>query len=399
MSELINAREAGNDLRRRLMATVSVLAIAGFVCSSHDAKAADADTEHPVFWIELGGQLEQQAGQNSIFVPSFISKNPSAPALQGFDLQAQKSSVFSNGAEGKITFQPEDTNWVFSASVLYGRANSSKNVSQATPGHHLRYKSVYAIYGAPTTSGYRSKHFHCCVTHYNNTPGGAFASMQARSHQSHAVIDFQAGRDVGLGLFGSSSIVSAGVRFVQFVSRTNTEIQALPDKEVQKTVQHEFGYTVTGYINLRQFKHQFAVSSDTHHSFRGIGPSVSWSGTTPLLGNPQAGEIALDWGANAAVLFGRQRATGKHQTYQVYLASQTGTHYTHTGNFNRERTVTIPNVGGLAGVSFRYANAKISLGYRGDFFFGAMDVGDDTRKTETVGFYGPFASISVGIGG
>jgi hypothetical protein len=60
--------------------------------------------------------------------------------------------------------------------------------------------------------------------------------------------------------------------------------------------------------------------------------------------------------------------------------------------------IAIPNVGGLAGVSFRYANAKVSFGYRGDFFFGAMDAGIDTRKAETVGFHGPFASISVGLG-
>ena len=46
-----------------------------------------------------------------------------------------------------------------------------------------------------------------------------------------------------------------------------------------------------------------------------------------------------------------------------------------------------------------FTNAKISAGYRGDFFFGAMDTGNDTRKTKTVGFYGPFATISIGSGG
>ena len=61
--------------------------------------------------------------------------------------------------------------------------------------------------------------------------------------------------------------------------------------------------------------------------------------------------------------------------------------------------MTIPNVGGFAGVSFRYANAKVSFGYRGDFFFNAMDTGWDTRKSSTVGFYGPFATISIGLGG
>jgi hypothetical protein len=37
--------------------------------------------------------------------------------------------------------------------------------------------------------------------------------------------------------------------------------------------------------------------------------------------------------------------------------------------------------------------------YRADFFFGAMDGGIDTAKKENVGFYGPFATISIGLGG
>lgn len=44
-------------------------------------------------------------------------------------------------------------------------------------------------------------------------------------------------------------------------------------------------------------------------------------------------------------------------------------------------------------------NFKLSLGYRADFFFGAIDGGIDARKSETVGFYGPFASIGIGLGG
>jgi hypothetical protein len=39
------------------------------------------------------------------------------------------------------------------------------------------------------------------------------------------------------------------------------------------------------------------------------------------------------------------------------------------------------------------------LGYRADFFFGAVDGGLGTSEKETRGFYGPFAKISVGLGG
>jgi hypothetical protein len=64
---------------------------------------------------------------------------------------------------------------------------------------------------------------------------------------------------------------------------------------------------------------------------------------------------------------------------------------------DRAKTVIVPNVGGFAGASWRIENFKVSAGYRADLFFHAMDGGIDTRKSENVGFYGPFATISVGL--
>ena len=111
----------------------------------------------------------------------------------------------------------------------------------------------------------------------------------------------------------------------------------------------------------------------------------------------------VDWGANASVLFGRQTAGGSHQTYSYYklynLPYPPTPVHTNAGGFNRFRTIIVPNVGGFAGLSFSFTTVKVSMGYRGDFFFGAMDTGNDTRTTKTVGFYGPFATISIGLGG
>jgi len=61
--------------------------------------------------------------------------------------------------------------------------------------------------------------------------------------------------------------------------------------------------------------------------------------------------------------------------------------------------VIVPNIGGFAGLSLRFPNAKVSFGYRADAFFGAMDGGIDARKTYDRDFYGPFATISIGLGG
>ena len=75
------------------------------------------------------------------------------------------------------------------------------------------------------------------------------------------------------------------------------------------------------------------------------------------------------------------------------------TRYKLGGTMDRSHSVAVPNVGGSMGLSFHYAAAKVSFGYRADFFLGAIDGGIDTHNSEDVGFHGPFATISIGLGG
>jgi len=96
---------------------------------------------------------------------------------------------------------------------------------------------------------------------------------------------------------------------------------------------------------------------------------------------------------NAALLFGRQKAKMSHHSTTAFYNERPPVTRT------RSRRVTVPNVGGFAGLSYRFPNAKLSAGYRADFFFGAKDGGLETRKSVDVGFYGPFATISIGLGG
>jgi hypothetical protein len=92
---------------------------------------------------------------------------------------------------------------------------------------------------------------------------------------------------------------------------------------------------------------------------------------------------------------------------RLYHGSATGTPapgvstvYNHPPRIHdRSRSVVVPNVGVLAGFSFRYPNAKVSFGYRADMFFGAMDMGIDQRDVKDRTFHGPFASVSIGLGG
>jgi hypothetical protein len=222
------------------------------------------------------------------------------------------------------------------------------------------------------------------------------------------VLDFTAGRDVGLGAANALSL-NAGIRFAQFTSKSHVNLTANPGGTVPYKYQTQFlGYSA--YIHLPNFSEEawdlYHASASISRSFRGLGPSLSLEDSITLAGRPDTMRIDFDFGANGALLFGRQKATVHHKTNDdrpviphAYNFKTMTPYYHHNYDTARSRSVIIPNIGGFAGLSFNYANAKLKLGYRADFFFGAMDGGIDTRKTYDRNFYGPFATISIGLGG
>jgi hypothetical protein len=125
-------------------------------------------------------------------------------------------------------------------------------------------------------------------------------------------------------------------------------------------------------------------------------------GSQTLAGNTHEDGLSFDWGVNAAVLFGRQKVKGSHKTSGIYMgnfAAPPISRYSNPTKFiTRSRSVVVPNLGGFAGLSLRYTNAKISLGYRADFFFGAIDGGLDARDASNRSLHGPFATVSLGLG-
>ncbi|HEV2562232.1 MAG TPA: hypothetical protein VGT78_08820 [Rhizomicrobium sp.] len=385
MSERINASDSRATIRWKLLTSASALALV----SSINVATAE-DTDRPLIWLELGGQVENVSGEGEVFAPPFLAANPHSPVLNSVTpLEAQRPAKFGFDEDGRISFQPESSDWVFSASVQYGRSSSSRKV------HHQTYNVLVTKYnsGVPHPGNILFKH--------------KFADTQAGREESRAILDFTAGKDVGLGMFGenSTSTVSLGVRIAQFTSKASVEMRALPDIQFKYATLGAFGHPEIEF-RLPYF-HTYHAIGEASRSFRGVGPMLSWSGSTPFVGNQQDGELTLDWGANAALLFGRQKAHARHQETAHYLSRygilQNGGYYALTyqhppAGHDTDRSVTVPNVGGSVGLSWRVQDFKVSFGYRADFFFGAMDAGIDARRSETLGFKGPYASISVGLG-
>jgi len=387
MSELSNTHESRLEFNKRLLITSSAVALSACLCVLGEASAADSD--HPTVWIELGGQFEQIASSRDAFEPPFSANQPSMlPIIPGNTQIApaglQKPLTSSFGFEGKISIEPENSDWMFSAGIRFGRSNGAKHIHNQTAPKSFDFRNgPYQKY-IPLPASY-----------------GKFADALTHKDESHTILDFQAGKDVGLGIFGrhGQAIINVGLRFAQFHNDTQLALSSGPNP---------FGYKYLGTtIKFPQFRpFTYRGKLEASRSFTGVGPSASWDASTLVMGKADEAEFTFDWGAHVALLFGRQKANVQHQTseYSKPLPSQGGSGLIHqvyqTGTKHpRSRSIVVPNIGGMAGVSLKFPNAKVSLGYRADFFFGAMDGGIDARRSETVGFFGPFATLSVGLGG
>jgi hypothetical protein len=360
MSELLQPRRTSQDLRRQLLATASALVLMGFVDVAQASD--DTATDHPLVWIELGGQFDTENNPAQTWTP------PNVPPQLSHDVFEPLGRMPGVGYDwdGKVSFQPDDSDWIYSASIQFGKAKRGPKFihdqTHQTHATHNKYK-------------------------YNTN---AFTDSHSVSDLSHLVVDFQAGKDLGIGLFGHGrSTVNFGIRMAQFTENSHGTVTA----EVSASNKYALGVERDADIrNARRFS--------------GIGPSIDWKASIPLVGSLKDG-IAFDWGASAAFLFGRQKTDGIFHTKEIEFTGTRGHHnaypvvVTHmTSPFSRRKQVIVPDVGGFAGVSYTLnGRAKLSLGYRADFFFGAIDGGIETRKSENVGFYGPFASVSVGLGG
>lgn len=401
-------------LRWNLLASASmlVLVVAPPVNASEQA-------DRPQLWIEIGGDLNSLSGLSAPFTPNFTRLSP-APEPYGngnSPIELQKPSHFAFGGEGALTFQPDSSSWKFSVGVKYGRSNKKRDAHRQTslvkrfpnPGYeHLAYFfPSYVQYYPSITPNY---------TKYATK----LAETTIKQSESHLVLDFQAGKDVGLGLFGSqsTSTISGGVRVARFQFHTDVQVRARPDADFYAiTIPNLWGGGPhASYVVYEPHWRSYYLRASADRSFNGIGPSLAWTSSVSLAGNIQKAEIELDWGINGSILFGKQKAKVNHHTtgrefkpkyYHTFSTPNGGLIHDHyqalypakNGSRDQSHSVTVPNLGGFAAVSLKFPNAKISLGYRADFFFGAMDTGIDAARSSPIGFHGPYASVSVGLGG
>jgi hypothetical protein len=388
MSELINTGATHAQSRLQLLGTASALAL----LVALPASAQETSASRPTVWIEGGYQFEGVTGSETPYLAPLegVTRANGLPVLN--DIASDLS--LSRGAEGRITFQPKGSDWSLSLSGRFGRAHSvrkgyGEKVFHGPPMKRTLETTGFGFYNVTQTP-----------------VDTAYVEQQAETTETHTILDFQVGRDVGVGALGRSTevVVGFGARYAQFSRRSNASGHGSPDLEFESS---KFaGLLIPTKYRINIFNHASAARVERETNLHAIGPALSMNNTTRLFGDEEGGALDLDWGANASLLFGRQRAKTSHQQTAKVVPNVYGSsvEFGMTGNIaappttsRRSRTVTIPNLGAFAGLSYRFTNARLSAGYRADFFFGAMDRGLDTRKSTTTGFHGSFATVSIGL--
>jgi hypothetical protein len=379
-------------VRGRFLASASILSL---VASAAGSTAAFSATATSPVTLEFGWQVEN--GRYSGDQPGLPLGPEASQSGLTAPLVEQLSPFHSNSLEGKATYRPDDSDWAFLASVRYGRSQRAGNISQALAPipttSFATYKFTYPYF--PSSNKLRVKGVPVTRQQLN---------ADYSSEESRLLIDFEVGKDVGIGLFGrnSTSFLAAGVRFAHFkMTRQTNNLQKTEGIHFQ-TSQFRT-YTWPGYgTRRRELWDTLSANGSVAQNFTGLGPSVQWEASAELWHDPRGGGVSLDWGANAAILFGKQKKRAQHQssTADQCFGSHcpvAGAPLMSTGRSLTTRNITVPNIGGFAGVSLNYTNVEFGFGYRADLFMNAIDVGFDTRKSSNLLLHGPYAHMSIGL--
>jgi len=176
-------------------------------------------------------------------------------------------------------------------------------------------------------------------------------------------LDFEVGRDVGLGNANGKLRIHAGLRVASFRSKENGNWY--------------YSSGISSFSSSGSFK--------VHRKFTGIGPRLGFNSLTPISEN-----LALRLDAAGALLFGKRKTTAIG-TYVTPFCSS------FTTGMRRSKSTVVPNISAFAGFAWMPASVPgmtVSLGYSVDAYFNVVETwnGTSLRKSDRI-IHGPKLSI------
>jgi len=341
--------------RARLFWQVSALVLIATGVSERKAEAAPGQADGGLTIDVQGGLDFNDTGPiNGLFGGS----NALPPTEYGKSGGLKPGEGYQFG--GTITYQQPGTPWSFGVGARYGR------VKGGSGSGHFASSSAYHAYN---TKYYARTHSQ--TTHENLTSS------------THYIIDFDIGRDVGVGLFGRGvTTAGAGVRYAHF------------DATVTGSFATSQKYGEPAYYSSRDFQFSRNGTFTARHTTDAVGPRVFVKTVSPLPGDSG---LSLDAGAGGGILFGRQTVKS-HVDSHVTFSTGSGS-YAGVPVANRSSSQTIPNVDGYLQISWKPASSPLSvgIGYRVDAYFTAMDAGYAQSREVDIISHGPYLDISLKI--
>ncbi len=157
MSELMNTRESRTTFRWQLLTTVSALALLGSVYAAGEAKLRTMTPIVRPSGSNWGAQLSRLDDGQEAFAPPVTAARPS---IFSPSQKFEKLPSDSVDETGKISFEPDGSDWVFSASIRYGRSISKRRRSPADRSEQNLFPLQYPL-RSPPHSDFRNPRSRC----------------------------------------------------------------------------------------------------------------------------------------------------------------------------------------------------------------------------------------------
>jgi hypothetical protein len=368
---------------RNLLAGVSAAAVATGL-GNVDARAEDADHRHRLE-IGLGISRLQIEAPNQTFEPFWADDWDDTHFALPLSVQ-NKDQDDGFGTELWFTFRPQGGPWAASGGARFGRTSMSE-WAQETEGDRPEIPKYPGSTYSPTIPEFPE-----------------FVSVQAKSSEKYRIVNFEVGKDVGIGAWGEGgeSHVAVGLRYAHFESHSEATLDGMPNRYDPP---YRIGYPPH---NTDLFEADFRAERE----FEGWGPSVSWKASKRLFGSDRAGHVALDWALGGGVLFGKQEtevdydAASRYYVWPVFglSADRPGRNNPQSeeldaASHDRSEDVTVPFVDLDLGLSYKLEQLRVSLGYHFEEYFDAIDGGVDEQREYDRTYHGPYLRISVGLFG
>ncbi len=298
-----------NSFKAKLLLAVSAFAISAVTANAQEHAGLPGD-----FWMEFSGMLPfYKASKDKYWydarelVQVVHAISPSANLVREKlpYVKAKNSYLFT----GEFGYKFFESPWFIKVNI--GHAFSKKR-----SGHN-----EFLFTGTTGSHG---------------TPVSAHGIGSAKKKERLSFLDFEVGRDVGLGKDVLNVQLSGGVRILSFTSK-------------------EYG---TGTLNIYVDHALFRSSSGEFHSkrkFLGAGPKIGINVTAPL-----SDTFALRLNVAGAVLFGKRKVKG----------------FDGSDYFIRNKSAVVPNVDANVGFAWRPTDSmQFTIGYGVNAFFNLVDNG------------------------